>query len=571
MSRLLLFLTALLPTILPSVTVASPYEITADSIHRHIAVLASDSLEGRATGEAGEMKAARYIIGVYESIGLEPRGDNGSYLQSFEFTKRIDFGPANRLTVNDVALPLDEEYQPMLQSADIEFTFGSVVPVGFGITTEDSTYDDYAGLDVSGKTVMIKRFAPTLADGSPDTTFDKYSTIADKVTNALQHDAAGIVFITPENQDDTLLGVRGFTHVTPKDIPIVWLRRKGIERLGLSLADPEVLTMSGRTELVRVRDTGYNVVGLLPTNNDSTTIIGAHYDHLGWGAFNSRYLGKEKKIHPGADDNGSGVAAMLELARYFATRRDSLNHSLVFVAFSGEEIGLLGSTKFARNMTVDSSSVHMMINMDMIGRLREQNKGLAIMGTGTCPQFKHYFDSVLTTDLKLALVESGSGPSDHTAFYNRNIPVLNFFTGVHEDYHKPSDVLDRIDADGIVRVTDMIISILEHFDRFPEPLAFQRTKDGREGGQRRAFSVTLGIMPDHIAEVVGLRVDGVSPDRPADRAGVQSGDVIIRIGDYTVDDIYTYMSCLSKFRKGDSTVVVVERGTDTLTLDLVFQ
>jgi len=549
---------------------AAPYTITADSIHRHIEILASDSLEGRETGEIGEWKAAQYLIGVFQAMGLEPKGDDGSWLQSFEFTKRIDFSPANSLTINGEPLELNEEYQPMLQSADAEFDFDQIISVGFGITNEDSTYDDYAGKDVSGKAVVIKRYSPTLPDGGADTTFDKYSSIADKVALAVQHEAAGIFFVTPENQDDTLLGARGFTHVTPKDIPIVWLRRKGLERLGLDITDPAVLSAEGQTELVRVRDTGYNVVALLPTDNDSTTIIGAHYDHLGWGTFSSRYMGKEPKIHYGADDNGSGVAAMMELARYFAARRDELNHSMLFIAFGGEEKGLLGSMQYARNMTVDSSKVHMMINMDMIGRLREQDKGLAIMGTGTCPQFKAFFDSTLETDLKLSLVESGSGPSDHTAFYNRNIPVLNFFTGVHEDYHKPSDVIELIDCDGIVKVTDIVKDIITYFDRAPEALAFQRTKDAQPGG-RRAFSVTLGIMPDHVTEVRGLRVDGVSPDRPAERAGVLSGDVIIQIGDYKVDDIYTYMSCLSKFRKGDSTVVVVERGADTLDLDLVFQ
>lgn len=547
-----------------------PYVISPDSIHKHIAVLADDSLEGRQVGEIGEWKAAQYINAIFESVGLAPKGDNGTYFQAFEFIKRIDFGEKNLLAINGQQLQLKEEFMPMRQSASTRFEFGEVLYVDYGIKVdeEDGDYDDYVGQDVEGKAVIIKRYAPSSEDSS-HINFDKYSSLTSKIQTALDHNVSGIFFITPEDQDDTLHAI-GPAHVHPKVIPIIFLRRKGLERLGLNLSKPEILSAVGETQLIKVRDTGYNVVGLWPSDNDTTIIIGAHYDHLGWGGPTSRYLGKEKMIHNGADDNASGTAALLELARHFSSGRDRIKYSLLFIAFSGEEAGILGSSYYAKHMTVDSTKIRMMVNMDMIGRLRDQEHGLAIFGTGTGLEFKDYFESLSQEEMKMVFKEPGTGPSDHTAFYNRGIPVLHFFTGAHEDYHKPSDDVDKIDFEGTARVANVLAGVVEHFDQYEGALTFQKTKD--PGGKRRAaFSVTLGMMPDHIAEVKGLRVDGVSLDRPGERAGLKEGDIIIKMGNITVADIYDYMNALSKFRKGDSTTVVVQRGTDTLSLHVVFE
>jgi len=546
------------------------YTITPDSIYKHIAVLASDSLEGREVGEPGEWKAAMYIQGVFKQIGLEPKGDPGQYLQAFGFNKQIDFGPGNRLVVNGNDLQIREEFLPMYQSASRTFEFKEVVPVGYGITSEDSAYDDYKGLEVEGKAVLVMRDAPK-AESNPHVDFTKYSSLSDKISNALAHKAAAVFFVTPPDQDDTLMSMGG-AHVAVKDIPIVLLRRKGLEKLGLNFAEPGSFSVVGQTELIPVKDTGYNVVGYLPTGNDTTVIIGAHFDHLGWGGKgSSRYLGKEKKIHYGADDNASGTAAMMELARHFASIKSQIHYSLLFVAFSGEEAGILGSAWYVRHWTIDSSKLRMMVNLDMVGRLRAQDKGLAIFGTGTCTEFKQYFDSTLTdSTMKLNFQESGTAPSDVTAFYNNGIPVLFFFTGQHEDYHTPEDVLAKIDTHGVVQVTNLVERIVDHFDQAGGHLAFQKTKDS-ETGRMRSFSVTLGVMPDYVSTVKGMRVDGVSPDRPAERAGILKGDVIIQMGQYKVDDIYAYMSALGKFRKGDSCQVTIERGADTLKLMVNFK
>lgn len=550
---------------------SSAYELSSDSIYKHISVLAHDSLEGREVGEEGEMIAARYIMSQFQAAGLTPKGDNDSFLNSFGFIKSIDFGEKNRLTLNGVTLELNEEFMPLKKSANIEFNFDQVVAVGYGIKVkeEDGKYDDYEGKEVEGKAVLITRYSPS-EDEFPHVNFDKYTSLNDKINMALEHNAAGVFFITPTDQDDTLMGIQP-THLTPKDIPIVFLRRKGLEKAGLDVEQPDIQTLAGEVELLKIRDTGYNVVGFLPGKTDTTVIIGAHFDHLGWGGPGSLYRGKEKLIHNGADDNASGTAALIELAKYYSDHRDHQKYSLLFIAFSGEEHGLLGSSHYAKNMTIDSSKVRMMVNMDMIGRLADQDDGLAIMGTGTCTAFKEYFDTLDTGELTVAFKESGTGPSDHTAFYNRSIPCLFFFTGAHSDYHKPSDDIETIDAEGIVRVSHLVASIVEHFDEYEGELIFQKTKDENEGKRRSQFSVTLGVMPDYVAEVKGLKIDGTTPDRPGERAGILAGDILIKMGDIDIADIYDYMTALGKFRKGDTCMVVVERGADTLSLQVVFE
>ena len=552
-------------------TLASPYAISGDSIFKHIAVLAHDSLEGREVGELGEWKAAQYISNVFENAGLVPKGGNGTYLQSFEFTKKIVYGADNHLIVNSTPLVLDEEFKPMHQSASTTFNFNEIVFVDFGITVDSSEgdYDDYHGKDVSGKAVLVKRYQPD-STVNPHIDFTKYGSFTDKINNAINKGAAGIFFYTPPDQDDTIPGF-GPVRVTPKEVPVVLLRRKGLEKLGVDLNNPIITSLEGSIQLVKIRDTGYNVIGYLPSDNDTTIVIGGHYDHLGWGTEASTYRGTERLIHNGADDNASGTAAVLELARYFSSRQEELKYSMLFCAFTGEEAGLLGSNHFSKHMTIDSSKVRLMVNFDMIGRLKEQESGLAIFGVGTATELQEYFKIVDTTQLKFAVKETGTGPSDHTAFYNQNIPVLHFFTGAHADYHKPSDDFEKIDIDGTKNVIDFAAKAISHFDQLQKPLAFQKTKDPEGGRMRASFSVTLGVMPDYIAEVIGMRVDGVSVDRPAERAGIKAGDILVEMGGMPVNDIYDYMSCLSKFRKHDTTTVVVQRGEGKLNLTVIFE
>jgi len=308
---------------------------------------------------------------------------------------------------------------------------------------------------------------------------------------------------------------------------------------------------------------GRNVIGFIDNKQPTTIVIGAHYDHLGFGEDGSLYRGEEQ-IHNGADDNASGVVSLLLLAKNLKKRNGSNNY--LFIAFSGEEKGLFGSNYFTKNPTIELDQVNYMINMDMVGRLDEEN-ALAINGAGTSPEWMPVIESIGMDSLKIITKESGVGPSDHTSFYLKDIPVLHFFTGTHEDYHKPTDDADKINYGGIYAVTAFIDSLISQLDG-RQKLAFAKTKD--ESGDAPRFKVTLGVVPDYMFDGTGMRIDGVSDDRPAQIAGLKTGDVVIKMGDIEVIDMMSYMTALSKFEKGDTTTVVVKRDSQELSYSVKF-
>ena len=297
--------------------------------------------------------------------------------------------------------------------------------------------------------------------------------------------------------------------------------------------------------------TGRNVVGFLDKKADKTIVIGAHFDHLGMGGQGSLHRG-DSAIHNGADDNASGTAALVALAEIL--KHQELKSNILFIAFSGEENGLWGSNYFVKNPTIDLSTVNYMINMDMVGRLNEE-KSLAVYGVGTSPSFPSILDPVNSDSLKIVTTESGVGPSDHTSFYLQDLPVLHFFTGQHEDYHKPTDDSDKINYEGLVKVVRYISRVIGGLDAEPK-LAFTKTKDSSDSPR---FTVSMGVVPDYMYDGKGMRVDGVSEGKPAQAAGLQKGDVVVQLGDSTVYDMMSYMRALSAFQKGDSTKVVIER------------
>lgn len=308
--------------------------------------------------------------------------------------------------------------------------------------------------------------------------------------------------------------------------------------------------------------TGYNVIGMIDNPSDEMVIIGAHYDHLGMGDFSSLHRG-ERAIHNGADDNASGVAAMMHLARVLSEKE--LNRDIIFIGMSGEEKGLWGSNYFTKNATVDLSKVNFMINMDMVGRL-DESKGLAVNGTGTSPIWNWLLDEVNSDSLKLIKSESGVGPSDHTSFYLQDIPVLHFFTGQHEDYHKPGDDTDKINSAGILKVASIIERMIILMDD-DNKIAFTKTKDQSDNPR---FTVTLGVVPDYMFDGEGMRIDGVSEEKPAIRAGIKKGDIVVQLGDSTVTDMMSYMRALSTFEKGDETTVIVDRNGEKMNFKIEF-
>ena len=312
---------------------------------------------------------------------------------------------------------------------------------------------------------------------------------------------------------------------------------------------------------------GLNVVAYLDNKAEFTIVIGAHFDHLGLGHdHNSRDTEPEGKIHNGADDNASGVAGVLELARYFKYNNIREKYNFLFICFSGAELGLLGSKKYCENPTIDLSRVNYMINLDMIGRLNDTTKRLLVYGVGTGPDFVPWFDKN-PGGFSLKLDSSGIGPSDQTSFYLKGIPVLHFFTGQHEDYHKPGDDPEKVNYRGQKDVVEYVIRFVMSFDEKPRQ-KFQTTRNTMGG--RTGFKVTLGIMPDYTFEGTGLRLDGVSAGKPADLAGLKKGDVIIRMGDLPIQSVKDYMECLGKYNKGDSTTLEIIRENKNMVVPVTF-
>ncbi len=311
-----------------------------------------------------------------------------------------------------------------------------------------------------------------------------------------------------------------------------------------------------------------NIIGYIDNGAENTIIIGAHYDHLGLGNDGSSLDANPKgKIHNGADDNASGTAGVIELARYFQNNKKKEKNNLLFITFSGEELGLFGSKYFTEHPTIDLSKVTYMINMDMIGRLPE-SKNLSVSGSGTSAVWEPLLQKLSNDQIIIKTDSSGMGPSDHSSFYVKGIPALHFFTGSHSDYHKPSDDWDKINYGGEAEVLKVIVKLIEQLDNEPK-LAFLSTKNKSMGGSR-SFKVTMGIMPSYTSDVEGLLVDGVSDDKPAKKAGILAGDVITQIGDIVVKDIQNYMEALGKFEKGQTVPVKVKRNDEVVTLNVTF-
>lgn len=301
--------------------------------------------------------------------------------------------------------------------------------------------------------------------------------------------------------------------------------------------------------------TGKNVIGYLNNKAKNTVIIGAHYDHLGHGHFGSRHTG-EADIHNGADDNASGVAVMLRLADYLAAG-NAKNNNYLFIAFSGEEMGLYGSKYFVNQPTIKLEKANYMLNLDMVGRLNSQ-KVLAINGSGTSPEWEEAFAKLDINGITVKTSKSGIGPSDHTSFYLKDIPAIHFFSGQHTDYHKPEDDSELVNFAGMYDISEYLIALIEKLNNKGK-IAFTKTKDENQGRKAAAFKVTLGIMPDYVYSGSGMRIDAVIDGRVAAKAGIENGDVVIKMGDREVKDIYDYMEGLADFKTGDKTIVVVER------------
>jgi aminopeptidase YwaD len=570
-------------------------EITAGELQAHVKYLASDELEGRASGSAGNRMAAEYIIHELKRYGVPPGGPNGSYTQPFSFVSSVKLGPGNSMRLDGAGveakeLAVNTDFRPLgfSSSASVE---GPVVFAGYGISAPEKQYDDYAGLDVAGKIVVVLRWAP---DGdSPKSEFARHTGLREKARMAREKGALAVLLIAgPVNEADDDLMRLSFDQVAANSgIPIVSLKRAlllpafrqaGVDLKGLQdsikasgaphsfpLGD---LRCSLTTDVQTIHAQTANVIGMLegtdPSLKSEYLVLGAHFDHLGWGGPNSGSMRPDTlAIHHGADDNASGTAGLLELAQQFSSVKEQLKRSIIFTFFSGEELGTLGSLYYVSHPTVPLNQTVAMINMDMIGRL--QNRTLTVGGTGTSPVWEkllEHYDRDSTFTLKLD--PEGFGPSDHSSFYGKNIPVLFFFTGTHNDYHKPSDVWDRINYPGEEKVVRYAYSVAREVDGMQERPAYARVESaaGRSGaGDTRSFSVTLGIVPDFGQSTEGMKVSAVQPNRPGEKAGMKAGDTIVKMAGKKILNIYDYMGVLGELKAGDVVEIeVVRNGSPVL-------
>ncbi len=376
-----------------------------------------------------------------------------------------------------------------------------------------------------------------------------------------------MIFYNTSEKDDQLK-FEGKDKSELTGIPVIYVT-KPVAKKYFSDSSASI-DMKLKLDVGEKKRTGHNVIGYIDNGAPTTIIVGAHFDHLGYGEDgNSMLRTGEHLIHNGADDNASGVAALIELARLLKNSKLNKNNYL-FTAFSGEELGLFGSKYFVENPTITLGNVNYMINMDMVGRLNDSTKVLTVGGYGTSPEWSSLFGGKNKKSPFLIKIDSsGTGPSDHTSFYRKDIPVLFFFTGLHSDYHKPTDDYDKINFLGELSIVNYIYSLIEKENKGNHKLAFTKTKETQTTTSSR-FSVTLGIMPDYTFAGTGVRVDGVSDGRPAQKAGLVTGDIILKLGDYNVTSLENYMEALGKFKKGDTAVVKFKRGNETMEKQVQF-
>jgi Zn-dependent M28 family amino/carboxypeptidase len=506
--------------------------------------LSSDKLEGRRTGSPGEMLAANYLAAEFKKAGLLPKGENDSYIQAFLINEGKQILPETFLIINGDSLKIGKDFFPMSFSANgTEEAFASPAFQEKGMPWF---------LDIK----------EMLEQSSQNPHFDLRQAIKKMLVASVQKGATSLIVFNSGNAVSDLQ-FDGKSKGDSVNVPVIFITK--------DVADKYLKDASSNLDIkmkvaigAKTRE-GRNVIGFIDNGAANTIIIGAHYDHLGWGEDQNSLTNGKAEIYNGADDNASGTAAVLQLAKLLKDSKLK-NNNYLFICFSGEELGLFGSKHFTAHPTIDLTTVNYMINCDMIGRLNDDTKNISVGGFGTSPLWGKILPSQ-TKFLNVKFDSSGIGPSDHTSFYLKNIPVLFFFTGTHPDYHKPTDDADKINYTGELRVIQYIYDVINETNKSGK-ITFSKTRDKQMNGPE--FSVTLGILPDYTSSGTGLRIDAIIEGKIAESAGMKAGDIITALGDYKVSDINSYMSALSKFKKGDATKAIILRGKDTKTFDIIF-
>jgi Peptidase family M28/PDZ domain/PA domain len=585
-----------LPTARPTAEVVS--DLSAARYFEHVKFLSSDEMKGRGDGSPELDKAADYIASQFRTLGLRPMGDDNTYFQKFQLTTGAVLGPKNELQLNGDKLKINEDFVPITFSDTATFD-GALIFVGYGITAPELHYDDYEGISANGKIVVVLRHEPQESDPhSPfeGTNFTRHASFVNKAINAKQHGARGIVFITDLNHEDEQVGSATRTEETDDlGIPAVHAKRAPLLALfkaaGKDVAaiqkkidsdlKPQSFDLSDSrvhisTDVVRTRKTVRNVLAGIPGSDPAMknewVVVGAHYDHLGLGDRNSLAPSQIGQIHHGADDNASGTSGVLEIARLAARNKSQWKRSVLLITFAGEELGLLGSSQFVNHPTVPLNNVIGMINMDMIGRIN--NDRLFVGGVGTSPNFKAWLEEFnQTAHLQLDYSDSGYGASDHMSFNSKKIPVLFFFSGLHTDYHKPTDTYDKINAAGAVKVLSLVYMMADRMASEPKRLEYTEVQQPKSAsaGSGGGYGPYFGSVPDFRDDLKGVLFADVQNNSPAAKAGLKQGDLLVEFDGKPVQNLYDFTYALRSKKVGDIVPVVVKRNGQDVKVNVTME
>jgi hypothetical protein len=554
-----------------------------------IKTLSAPDMEGRGAGTKGLAKASQYLERRYKSLGLQPAGTNG-YLQPFTVTTGAKLKSDNSLTEEiggkKQGLALNQDFVPASFSSSGSFT-GLLVFAGYGASADEFQYEDYSGVDVKDKVVVVLRYEPEIfGEKSGHHGLTQHSQLVTKAINARNHGAKAVVLINgklADGEEDLLMRFGGESG--PTDVGIMLLQVKNavaeswFQAAGKSLADvqqqinhmgkaasfafPETLQLSLKVDIEATHARVNNVLAYLPGKTGEYIIVGAHYDHLGRGDSNSLAPSQIGQIHPGADDNASGTAGVLELARMFAPMKGQLDRGILFASFSGEELGLLGSAEWVKEPTLPIDKCVAMLNMDMIGRIKDSK--VYIGGVGTGSTFKPILDQAQkqsNSSFKIEYSAGGYSASDHTSFVAKKIPVLFFFSGLHADYHKPSDTWDKINAPSAAQLLDMVSDVaLQLTSALARPAFVTVVEDKPMGGISGGggYGPYFGSIPDFGEVKDGVRFSDVRPGSPAAKAGLRAGDILVQFGDKPIHNLYDFTDALRRSKVGEVVEVKVMR------------
>ena len=587
-------------------------EISAVDLRRHIGALASEQMDGRLTGTEGERLATAYVAAVFQALGLQPAGDNGTYMQAFEFTAGVSLGPENLLVVRQTGEPQRQDYgpdrnwRPLAFSKPGTFETAPIVFAGYGLVAPAAdgfeAYDAFAGLEVTDKWVLVLRYLPEQVTPARRQHLANFAGLRHKAMVARDRGARGLIVVSGPNSRvkeqlaelalDTILAGTSIAALSITDaLAEQWLKPSGHDlktlQDRLDTGDPlpgftlAGLTLGASIDIRHETRLGHNVLARLQVAErpaESLVAVGAHVDHLGRGlGTNSLARGNEKgQVHYGADDNASGVGCLLEVAQFLMHLKAKgalhLRRDILFAAWSGEELGLLGSTHFTRSLggapdhaTSPAPWIVAYLNMDMIGRL---DNTLTLQGVGSSALWRDEINRAnATIGLPIALQDDSYVPSDATAFYLKGVPILSAFTGAHEEYHTPRDTAERINYDGAERISRLMANLTHALATRPDAPQYRRIAQPERPVKRANVRAYLGTIPDYAqGEVRGLKVAGIVAGGPAERAGVRDGDVIVELAGKTIENIYDYTYALNAIKVGITATLVVLRGQERLTL-----